>query len=173
MTQDPAQGNRQTIHTYVRFGICAFGLLLVDQVTKQLALAHLADGIKPVTSFFNLVLVWNPGISFGMFNNHDGTVGPYILIALSLLITGILAVWLTRTPRRGQQWAITVVIAGALGNVIDRAIYKAVIDFLDFHAFGYHWPAFNVADMCVVVGIAFLVIDSLFFEPKQQPAGKD
>lgn len=150
------------------FGAC---LLAADQATKFLALAHVTDGPIAVTPFFNLVLVWNKGVSFGMLGGlHDHT-GPYLLVATSLIITVILAVWMTRTTRAAQQWALAATMAGAIGNVINRLIHGAVVDFLDFHAFGYHWPAFNIADCCVVVGIAILVIDSLFFEPKSQPSG--
>jgi signal peptidase II len=92
------------------------------------------------------------------------------LIVMALVIVVALAIWLTRTPRTAQRFAIAAVIAGAIGNVIDRARFGAVVDFLDFHAMGYHWPAFNIADCAVVVGIAILMIDSLFFEPKEQNA---
>ena len=148
------------------------GLLAADQFTKHLVLMNIDEaGPVAVTPFFNLVLVWNRGISFGMLRGHDGVTGPYLLIAMGLVITAVLAVWLFRAQRRGQRVAIAAVISGAIGNMIDRAQHGAVVDFLDFHAFGYHWPAFNVADCCVVAGIAFLVIDSLFFEPKQQLSG--
>lgn len=174
MAQQTPQSNRQPLHRYAV--LAAFGglLLAVDQFTKYWALARFDGVVAPVTPFFNFVLVWNPGVSFGMFQNHDGTTGPYILIGLALAIVTVMAIWLARAERRGQQWALAAVIAGAIGNVIDRAIHGAVIDFLDFHAFGYHWPAFNVADCAVVCGIAFLVIDSLFFEPKpQDKTGQD
>lgn len=173
MTQDRISRNRSNFITYAAFAAMGFFLLLLDQVTKIWAVQNFDGVVQPVLPFFNLVLVWNPGISFGIFQNHDGVAGPWVLTGLALLIVSLLIFWLVRTPRRRQQWALLTVIAGALGNVIDRILYGAVVDFLDFHLFGYHWPAFNVADICVVAGIAFLVIDSLFFEPRDKPSGNE
>lgn len=144
-------------------------ILLADQASKMWALAHFDGIVRPVTPFFNLVLVWNRGISFGLMQQGERT-GSLILIAMALVIVTVLALWLVRTTRAPQRYAIAAVIAGALGNVIDRARFGAVVDFLDFHAMGYHWPAFNIADCAVVVGIAILMADSLFFEPKGQNA---
>lgn len=173
MTEDKVPRKDSRFRLYAPYAATGLLLLAADQLSKFAAVAHLDGVIRPVTPFFNLVLVWNPGISFGLFQGHDGVAGPWILAALALAIVTMLGVWMTRTDRRGQQWAIAVVIAGAAGNIIDRFVHGAVVDFLDFHAFGYHWPAFNVADMCVVAGIAFLVIDSLFFEPQQKTDGKN
>jgi signal peptidase II len=153
----------------VRGAALATGLLLLDQASKWWAFTHLESQIKEITPFFNLVLVWNNGVSFGMFQSGHAA-GPYILSVLALLIMAMLGLWLRRTARALPFMAICAVMAGAAGNVIDRVRFRAVIDFLDFHAFGYHWPAFNVADCCVVVGIAFLLLDGLFFEPRQQQA---
>ncbi len=140
-------------------------LLSLDQATKALVLRtiHPADPIE-VTSFFNLVLVWNRGVSFGMFA-QDGIVGRWGLIAVALAITLFLVVWLIRERRFIAQLAIWAIIAGSLGNVIDRLRFGAVVDFLDFHLWGQHWPAFNVADSAIVVGAAILVIDSLTAKP--------
>lgn len=155
--------------TKIKLAVLGLTILIIDQLSKMWALAHFEGVVQPVTPFFNLVLVWNRGISFGLMQQGDRT-GSYILIGMALLIVAALAVWLVRTPRTPQRFAIAAVIAGALGNVIDRARFGAVVDFLDFHAMGYHWPAFNIADCAVVVGIAILMVDSLFFEPKQQNA---
>jgi signal peptidase II len=148
------------------FSIYVVALIAFDQITKFWAFENLREGYITVTSFFNLVFVWNPGVSFGMFNDHKGVLGPYILAGIALLISLIMLFWLRQNHRPVQQWALVTVIAGAIGNAIDRFTHGAVIDFLDFHAMGYHWPAFNIADICVVMGIAILVIDSLIFEPK-------
>ena len=137
-------------------------ILILDLVTKQWALATFEGlGRVRVTSFFNFVLVWNPGISFGMFQS-GGDIGRWLLIALALAIATILVFWLRREQRLWPRLAIWLILAGALGNVIDRIRFGAVVDFLDFHALGYHWPAFNVADSAIVVGAAILVLDSLF-----------
>lgn len=115
--------------------------------------------------FFNWVMVWNMGISFGMFNRATD-YGPMILIVLSVLITALFTIWLLRSESGVQRFAIAMVIGGAIGNAFDRIRFGAVIDFLDFHAFGYHWPAFNIADSCVVAGVFLLIFQSVFFEKK-------
>ena len=125
---------------------------------------------QPVWPFFNIVMVWNQGVSFGLLKNHS-EYGPLLLVLLSFVITVFFAVWLFRTRSHAQSLGIALVIAGAVGNVIDRLRFGAVIDFLDFHIAGYHWPAFNVADSCIVGGVFLLIIYALFFEKSfQQPA---
>ena len=119
--------------------------------------------------FFNIVMVWNQGVSFGMFSNSSD-YGPILLSALSLVISAIFAVWLFRSSSKMQCFAIALVISGAIGNVVDRVRFGAVIDFLDFHAFGHHWPAFNVADSCICVGVFLLIIHSLFFDSAAKDA---
>lgn len=117
----------------------------------------------PITSFFNLVMVWNTGVSFGMLGDH-GASAPLILIGFASIITLIFLVWMMRVSDHLNGICFALIVGGALGNIIDRARFGAVIDFLDFHAFGYHWPAFNVADMCVVLGVFFLVFLTITFE---------
>lgn len=147
--------------------LVALVVIIGDQISKALILAYLKAPLA-VAPFFNLVLVWNKGISFGLLNDHDGRSGVLLLVAMSLVITAALIVWAWRTQSRFLALALGAAIGGALGNVIDRIRFGAVVDFLDFHAFGGHWPAFNIADSCIVVGIAFVAIDGLFFEPKEK-----
>lgn len=146
----------------LRIGLLVAAIVLVlDQLTKTAALARLA-GQPPieVTGFFNLVLVWNPGVSFGMLQGM-GDKGPWLLAAFALAVCIALTVWLSREPRRLTRVALGLVLGGAVGNLVDRARFGAVVDFLDFHAMGYHWPAFNVSDSAIVVGAALLVLDGL------------
>ena len=136
-------------------------VVALDLVTKMLALR----GIEPGTSieilpFFNLVLVWNTGISFGLL---QGDRGPWLLIGLALAISAVLVVWLWREERLRPRLALWLILAGAVGNVVDRLRYGAVVDFLDFHLAGYHWPAFNVSDSAIFVGAAVLLIDGLVY----------
>ncbi len=118
-----------------------------------------------VTQNFNLVTVWNKGVSFGMFN-QTSDYGPMILVGLSLTISLFFLLWLARAPDTMQSSGIAFVIGGALGNVVDRLRYGAVFDFLDIHAFDYHWPAFNIADSAIVIGVGVLIIHSFFFDKK-------
>ncbi|MFN3826627.1 MAG: signal peptidase II [Micavibrio sp.] len=146
--------------------LCAVIVIAVDQITKNLVVALMYEGHHEILPFFNLVHVWNRGISFGMFN-HDHS-GAWILAAVALAITAAFTVWLWKADNKGMAIAIGAVIGGALGNVIDRIRFQAVVDFLDFHAFGWHYPAFNIADSAVVLGIAYIILDGLFWEPKRK-----
>ena len=145
----------------------AIGVVALDLASKWWVLEHVMrpPRVIELTGFFNLVVVWNRGVSFGLFN----TASPYtawILSAIALVIVATLAIWLGRAERTFLIAAIGLVIGGALGNVIDRLRFGAVFDFLDLHAAGYHWPAFNAADSAITVGAVMLVVDSLFMGPK-------
>lgn len=148
--------------------LMAILIILLDQVTKWVALVglNLAENPIIVTSFFNLVLVWNRGISFGIFNDA-GAAGPWILSGLAIAVVLGLIYWL----RQAEGWlsitALGLIIGGALGNVIDRFRFGAVIDFLDFHMANYHWPAFNVADAAIFVGAGLLLLDGLLSPERQ------
>ncbi len=137
-------------------------ILVLDQMTKWImvqALTSAGHAIE-VTGFFNLVLVYNRGVSFGFL----GTVPAWVLIVVSLVIVVGLVIWLWRQSRRLPSIGIGLVVGGALGNVIDRLHAPGVIDFLDVHVYGYHWPAFNVADAAITIGIGLILFDSLFLD---------
>ncbi|MGE4221427.1 MAG: signal peptidase II [Alphaproteobacteria bacterium] len=154
----------------MRLGLAIAALVAVlDQLTKQMMMGWLGDPFQvvEVTGFFNLVTVWNRGVSFGMFN-AAGDVGPWILSLVAIAVSIALGVWLRRAESRLLAVALGLVIGGALGNVVDRAIYGAVYDFLDLHAFGYHWPAFNLADSAITAGVIGILLDGLF-ERRKEP----
>ena len=141
---------------------------VLDQISKQILMDWLAQsprGIE-VTGFFNLVTVWNRGVSFGMFNSA-GDAGPWILSALAVAISIGLVVWMRRAESRMLAVALGLVVGGALGNVVDRMVYGAVYDFLDVHAWGYHWPAFNLADSAITLGVLGILADGLFTRRKE------
>ncbi|HEY4908885.1 MAG TPA: signal peptidase II [Methylomirabilota bacterium] len=146
-------------------------VLILDQAVKWVALHHLPPGV-PVTvidGFFSLTLVMNPGLAFGML----GTVPPgwrWAVALLSLLAVGVLATLATRLlPEGGKVAAVAIgmIFGGAAGNLIDRARFGAVVDFLDFYWHGWHWPAFNVADSAISVGVALLALRMLTASPPQ------
>ena len=146
----------------LRWLLMAGVVVILDQVTKYAAVAALAgEPAVAVTPFFNLLLVYNRGAAFSFLAGAGGWQRE--------LFTGIAlvaAVWIVYLLRRHPQQvlfclALSLVLGGALGNVIDRVTIGAVVDFLDFHAFGWHWPAFNVADSAITCGAALLVWDGL------------
>lgn len=138
----------------------ALAWIVLDQATKWwlLEVAMRPPRVIEVTPFFNLVLAWNRGVSFSLFA-HEAEVMPYLLSALALAITAMLLVWLRRTDRPFLAVCIGLVIGGALGNVIDRLRFGAVTDFLDFHLWGYHYPAFNIADAGICIGVLMILLD--------------
>jgi signal peptidase II len=141
--------------------------LLLDQGSKwvMLSVVDIANrSAIEVTGFFDLVMVWNYGISFGLFS--DGK-SPFIFIGVSAVIMAILLNWLIKTPSLFIASALGLILGGAAGNVIDRLRFGAVADFFDFHLGIYHWPAFNIADSCIFIGVVLLFADSMF-KPAQK-----
>ncbi|MFL2782572.1 MAG: signal peptidase II [Rhodospirillales bacterium] len=144
-------------------------IIFLDQVSKWWVVNYIMQPIKilSITPFFNIVLTWNSGISFGIFSNQGG-FSVIILSTLAILIVFFLAVWLVKAENRKLIIGLIFIIGGAIGNIIDRVYHGAVIDFLDFHINNYHWPAFNLADSCIFIGAALIILDSLFPDKKEQ-----
>lgn len=113
-----------------------------------------------VTPFFDLVMVWNPGISYGLFP-QESALGKYILLALIVAVIVGLFVWLARSESRMTAVALGAIAGGAAGNVVDRIVHGAVADFFSFHAFGYQWYVFNLADTAIVAGVAIVLYESV------------
>lgn len=136
----------------------SFAVIVVDQITKQLV----AKGMElyeviPLLPFLNLTRMHNTGAAFSMMSSAS----PLFFIALGLAVSVGVLVWLRRNKSGEQLMAIALVLiqGGALGNIIDRATRGHVVDFIDFHVAGWHWPAFNVADSAIVVGAGLLLVD--------------
>lgn len=146
--------------------IAAVVTLIADQVSK-LWLLHVFDigrrGMVQVTSFFDLVLAWNTGISYGWLQDM-GTTGQTLLMAGKALAIILLAIWMSRSQTRLAVIGLGLIIGGAIGNAIDRAAYGAVVDFVLLHGrWGektFNWYVFNIADAAIVVGVALLLYDS-------------
>jgi len=139
----------------------AAAIVLADQLVKWVALSQLRPG-EPVavTGFFNLVLVFNRGAAFSFLANAPGWQQPFF-IAVALGAAAIVSWMLWRNPARRLLCAgLALILGGALGNLWDRVVHGHVVDFLDFHAMGWHWPAFNVADSAISVGAAILIAES-------------
>ena len=145
--------------------------VIADQATKEFLLRYFLKGGEIVTvidGFFRLVSVWNPGVSFG-FLGGDKALPPWVLSVVAVAVCIGLLMWLRRIDRPLTGWGIGLVMGGAIGNVIDRARWGAVFDFADFHVGQWHWPAFNVADSAIVVGVGLMLIDSLIGEKRPAP----
>lgn len=145
--------------------VVALLVALADQLSKYLVLGFFAT--RPAlgrsvrgTDFFNLVLTWNRGMSFGLFNDA-AALNTLIFTAIAAVIVIALLIWLWRVRVPLLALAIGLIIGGAIGNVFDRLWRGAVVDFLDFHIAGWHWPAFNLADSAICIGVGLMVIDSL------------
>ena len=149
-------------------GAIAAGLALIaDQGSKLFLLygagfAHMAPNTAiPVLPFFNLVMVWNPGVSYGLFPAQSAW-GRYALIALAVLAIIGLSWWLWSTTSRAVALGVGLVIGGAIGNnLIDRVVYGRVADFFHFYAFGYDWYVFNIADIAITLGAIAIVYEVL------------
>ena len=135
-------------------------IVALDQVTKLAILGRDVVDIYPemeITSFLNLVLVKNKGISFGLFSRYE--IG-WLISILTIGIVVVLFIWMRKLERAILALPFSLIIGGAIGNLIDRLNYGFVVDFIDFHFFGWHWPAFNIADSAITVGVIFLLIAS-------------
>jgi signal peptidase II len=135
-------------------------IVLADQLTKWIVLGRFAPGERlEVTAFFNLVLAFNKGAAFSFLAGAGGWQTP-LLVAFALAAAVLVSVLLVRSPGRGLFCAgLALILGGAVGNVIDRLRFGHVVDFLDLHAGGWHWPAFNVADSAITLGAALLILD--------------
>ena len=149
------------------WGLLAAALaLILDQGCKLLMLygfgfVHMAPGRAiPILPFFNLVMVWNPGVSYGLFP-ASGPLGTAILALFSIAAVGALGWWLWVSDRITLTVGLGLVIGGALGNLIDRLVYGKVADFFHFYGLGYDWYVFNVADAAITFGVIALLYDAL------------
>jgi len=163
--------NRVASPSALRWFILAAGVLAADQASKWGVQALLLPGERVVlTSFFNLVLVFNTGAAFSFLASASGWQTPFfatIAVAAALIVS----VLLLRAPaKRLLCTGYALILGGALGNLIDRLIRGKVVDFVDLHAFGWHWPAFNVADSAILVGAGLLILES-FTQPANE--GRD
>jgi len=155
--------------------IMAIFIAFLDIFTKRLVFMIIDQNVSisnnynieyiMITDYFNLVKVWNKGVSFGLFDNYE-----YSKIIFSIIVSFIaliILIWMFFSDRLYLTIALAFIIGGALGNLCDRITHGAVADFLDFHLKSYHWPAFNLADSFVFIGVAMLIIDDLFINRRK------
>jgi signal peptidase II len=156
-----------TLGPLARVGLATAAITaLADQALKLwllFAFDLASRGVVRLTPFFDLVLIWNRGISYGMFQ-QDSVLGQWLLLALTTVAVALLLVWLTRSESRVMVVSLGLIVGGAVGNAIDRLAYGAVADFVLLHltttSFSFKWYVFNLADAAIVAGVAGLLYDS-------------
>jgi len=154
--------------------IAAALALIADQGLKLFLLygagfAHMPPGAAvPVLPFFNLVMVWNPGISYGLFP-ASSALGTWVLVGISIVAVAALTWWLWGSTSRPLTAGFGLIIGGALGNLIDRLTYGKVADFFHFYGFGYDWYVFNIADLAITLGAVAILYDVLQPQLPQDP----
>ena len=150
---------------YLFLFVISSSLIVIDQYTKFMVTLHipLSYSINVVEGFFNLTHVRNSGVAFGIFSEQNSQLKPYLLIFVSIIaIIAILVIFhQTGKEKRMVQGALVLVFSGAIGNLIDRVLHKEVIDFIDIFFNNRHWPAFNIADACITIGVMLLAADLL------------
>jgi signal peptidase II len=142
---------------YIRFAAISMVIIVIDFITKKWILSLLFEIPQQIviTSFFNLTPVWNKGVSFGIMSSHPEIIRFIIPILALLVILFFISQIHLQQPM--QQIGSAIIAGGAAGNVIDRFLYGKVVDFFDFHIGGYHWPAFNIADIAICAGVAIMI----------------
>lgn len=169
MTAEGADGSRPAraaarAASARRLGFALAGaILVVDQIAKLAVLVGLDlanRGPIAVTPFLDLVLVWNPGISYGLFP-QETALGRWGLVAFTVAASVAIAVWLARAASRFTAVALGLVLGGAVGNLIDRVRFGAVVDFVHFHVGSFSWYVFNVADAAIVIGVVLLLAEAV------------
>ena len=155
---------------YRWYGLAAV-VVVLDYLSKLAVLAGLAPGERiEVAPFFNLVLVFNKGAAFSFLASQPGWQGPFF-ITVAAVASIVLSVLIYKNPDKTLfSGGLALILGGALGNLYDRVVYGHVVDFLDFHVAGWHWPAFNVADSAITVGAAILIVESFLQKSDEKPA---
>jgi len=158
---------REARHWYALAGL----IVVLDQISKWVVLGSIAPGeVIYVAPFWNWVLAFNPGAAFSFLADQPGWQRWFFTV-LALGVSGWIAFELKKHPEQKlMALALTLVMGGALGNVIDRVRFGAVVDFIQWHAAGFYWPAFNVADSAISVGAVLLIIASLTHKEQKENA---
>lgn len=151
--------------------ICFVSILILDQYTKHEAQQRipLYQTIKVIDGFFNLTHLRNTGGAFGVLAGKKGGIGSFFFIAVSLVAIGTILYLFHKVKEHERilSLSLSLILSGAIGNLIDRIRYGEVVDFLDFHLFSYHWPAFNIADSAITIGIGLMAFELLFHDKKR------
>ncbi len=147
---------------YLLLGLLSLAIVVVDQATKVYVMEtmRLHESIPVITNLFSITYIRNPGAAFGFLSSSSSSFRFVFFGLTSIFAVGLLGMILVRMPKDDWMGRLSVagILGGAIGNLLDRLRYGEVIDFLDFYINGYHWPAFNVADSAITVGVVFLIL---------------
>lgn len=153
---------------YIRLIIIAGLVVILDQITKEIIMQTMpvSRSLSVIPGFFNLTHVQNPGGAFGFLAQQSNLVRKFVFIFISLIAAGLVLWFYQKTPKPYPFLAagFALIFGGAVGNLIDRIRFGRVVDFLDVYVGAYHWPAFNVADSAITIGIGIFVFHLLFRE---------
>ena len=143
--------------------------LIIDIITKNLIKSKLMlyDAVPVIDGFFNIVYVLNPGAAFSFLHDMNESYRRLFFITVTIIAIFVVLYIFAREKSKINTAGFALILSGAIGNLIDRIIIGKVVDFLDFYYKTYHFPAFNVADSCITVGVVLIIIDILFFSKKR------
>jgi signal peptidase II len=149
-------------------------LIVMDQYTKFMVSLNIPRNysINVVEGFLNLTHIRNSGVAFGLFASQQSEYKALMFIAISTIAIIAILVIFHQNPKEKKivQTGLILIFSGAIGNLIDRSLHGEVIDFVDFFIKGYHFPAFNIADSCITIGVALMVVDLFFWESRPNPS---
>jgi len=153
--------------------ILSLAVIIIDRLSEYVVSIYLqeSEGFIKVTPFLNLIWIGNSGVSFGML--QDLPHGKWLISGFALIITAFFFMWLLRTRSFWVSCALGLLIGGALGNTLERFKYGHVIDILNFHAYGYHWPAFNINDSAIFIGAILLIYYEFFKSSRLKYKGQE
>jgi signal peptidase II len=140
--------------------VIALLLVLIDQISKFLVIKNIGhEDVINITPCLNFILTFNKGVTFGLLKANS-SLHLVLLLAGICIMSLVVGIWWIRAENSIQRYATAMILSGAFGNLIDRLRFHGVVDFIDFHIFGYHWYTFNVADSAIVLGVGLLLLDN-------------
>ena len=157
-----------------RFILFIFLFAAADQITKLFVIYYFEIDVDrlnstilfPINEYLNLYVIWNKGFAFGLFQNDINLVNNIYMI-LILIVIIILCIYAIQINRKAYYFSFSLIIGGAIGNLIDRFSYNAVLDFIDLHYNNFHWYVFNIADITITAGCILTIILELFYKEKE------
>lgn len=159
---------------YLWISIISGSVLVLDQLTKYLVMRNIPrfTFVRVIPGFFDLTNVRNPGAAFGILANAGAGWRTAFFVTVSLAALGVIATLLRRSSDRLSLAAFSLIGGGAVGNLVDRVRFGEVVDFIDWHVRGWHWPTFNIADSAITIGVCLLAVEMLFLQKRESVKGE-